>query len=191
MRLQVLSDQEYAAMLSYLPKIHIRDNLIIRLMLQCGLRSGEICALTIDNVWRQGHIHPAIYLPRGSTKGHRARHVDIPEPVRAAIDSYIALLLESCYPVIPGALLFTSHARKFPLCTRAVGYLTERIGKLSVGRRIKPHTLRHTYATTLLRYTNIRVVQMLLGHASVSTTQIYTHPSSRECKSAVDAAFTE
>lgn len=189
MRVKILSDQEYAALLNYLPKTSTRDNLIIRLALQCGLRAGEISALNIDNVWRQGMIHPAIHLPAPSTKGHIPRYVDIPAPVKTALDEHIAALLLLNYPCIPGAPLLVSDHGAARLTIRAIQYITARICTRAINRHINPHVLRHTYATMLLKYTNIRVVQTLLGHASIATTQIYTHPSSQECKNAVNAAF--
>ena len=60
--------------------------------------------------------------------------------------------------------------------------------KAELPRRLKPHTLRHTYATRLLeRGANIREVQELLGHASVATTEIYTHVSADRLRKAVEA----
>lgn len=190
MPLQTLSRSEYPALLSYLGNLDSRDSLIVRILLQCGLRPGELCALNIDSIWRQGHIHPAIFLPGSACKSNRSRHVDMPPPVLAALDRHIARLLIASYPCIPGAPLFFSFRRRIRLSIRDIHNITASITTLAIGRQVNPRCLRHTYATILLRYTNIRVVQQLLGHAFISTTQIYTHPDSDDRKTAVDAAFS-
>lgn len=191
MRIQILTDQEYAALLSHIDKIAIRDSLIIRVMLQCGLRAGEVCALNIENVWREGHIHPAINLHRSSCKNHKGRYVDIPQPVKACLDSYIASLLTAAYPCIPGKQLFFSHYSKRRLTIRDVHRLCCKVTQAALGRKVRPHIMRHTYATMLSRHTNINVVQELLGHSSMHTTQIYLHPTSQDCKNAVNKAFSQ
>jgi integrase len=191
MRQNVLSDPEYSALLAYLDQAPIRNAMIVRVMLQCGLRAGEVCALTIDNVWRQGHVHPAIYLPQGSTKGHRARYVDMSVSVRGHFDKYIGALLEAGYPVIPNSPMFSVLSNRGLLTIRDIWNITDKMSMLAIGRHVSPHVLRHTFATILLRYTNIRVVQQLLGHVALSSTQVYTHPNSQDQQTAVNAAFNQ
>jgi len=189
MRVPILSDQEVQVLLSYLDTCPHRDNLIIRLMLQCGLRAGEVSKATIDNAWRSGFVHPAIYLPQGTTKNHKARYVDMPGPVRDLVAKYVPLLLEHSPQLTTSGPLFTSYARNQKLTVRSVENIAKLISQRAIGRQVHPHVLRHTYATILLRYTNIRVVQQLLGHSRLDTTQIYTHVSSEDCKTAVNQAF--
>ena len=191
MRVQLLTDQEYAALLAHLPKAENRDELIVRLLLQCGLRAGEVCTLTIDNVWRDGHVHPALYLPRGTTKNHMARYVDMPQPVRTCLANYMEDKIRDFGMPHQAHHLFQSHRSGGPLGIRDIHNIVKATTVTAIFRAVNPHALRHTYATILLRYTNIRVVQMLLGHANVSTTQIYTHPNSSDCKDATDRAFAK
>jgi len=189
MRVQILSDQEVQVFLTHLDTCPPRDNLMLRLMLQCGLRAGEVSSLNIENVWRGGYVHPAVHLPRPSTKGKIARYIDMPEPLRVVVTEYIKRLFKHAPGTAQNDPLFTSYKRNNRLGVRDIERITGLISAHAMGRQIHPHVLRHTYATILMRYTNIRVVQQLLGHAKLDTTQIYTHPSSEDCKNAVNQAF--
>lgn len=191
MRIQILTKDEYAALLSFLPTTAPRDELMIRLMLQCGLRCGEIKNLNTDDLWRGDYLNNAIRIREGSTKSHKGRYVDIPTPVQECAEKYKQESKNQCLTYNAIGPLFVSHATQKRLSTRHIQRITGTITQLSIGRAIHPHLLRHTYATMLLRHTNIRVVQELLGHSSLSTTQIYTHPTSQECKQAVNTAFDQ
>ena len=166
-----------------------RNNLIIRFMLQCGLRAGEVSALNVENVWRAGYVHPAVYLPRSTTKGHVARYVDMPRPVKELVGTYVTALDKVRSPLSPESPLFQGLFNRGRLMVSGVERLTAIISEAAIGRVIHPHVLRHTFATILLNYTNIRVVQILLGHAKMGTTEIYLHPNSEECRNAVNQAF--
>ncbi|GAJ04418.1 unnamed protein product [marine sediment metagenome] len=74
-----------------------------------------------------------------------------------------------------------------PLTVRQVQRIITFAGKLSMGRNIHPHLLRHTFATRLMRNTSMAVVQQLLGHTNLSSTQIYTHPNGEDRKKAIDS----
>ena len=189
MRVPVLSAEEVQVLLTHLEKCSPRNNLIIRFMLQCGLRAGEVSDLNIENVWRAGYVHPAVYLPRSTTKGHVARYVDMPRPVKELVGAYVAALDKVRSPLSPESPLFMGLFDRGRLQVSGIERLTAKICKDAIGRTVHPHLLRHTFATILLNYTNIRVVQMLLGHAKLNTTEIYLHPNSEECRTAVNQAF--
>ena len=189
MRVEVLSNQEVQVMLKYLHNQAARDRLILRLMLQCGLRLGEVADLNIENVWRAGYVNPAVHLPRGTTKGHIARFVDIPEPLRLLLALHIADLFRDAPGASPASPLFMGKKVRRRLNRSGIGRIVSRISEHTLGRHINPHLLRHTFATILMKHTNIRVVQQLLGHADLNTTAIYTHPNSEDCKVAVNQAF--
>lgn len=190
MVVQILSDKEYASLLTFLQTAPARDGLIIRFLVQCGLRAGEVANLNIESVWQAGFVRGAVYLAQGTTKNHRSRYVDMPEIVRTQTFAYINDLITSQGSVDAYQPLFKTMRRGNRLTIRDIHNITRHIMLLAVFRPVNPHTLRHTYATILLRYTNIRVVQMLLGHSSLTTTEIYLHPNSAECKTAVDSAFS-
>jgi site-specific recombinase XerD len=189
MQLKILSSGEVQALLAYLEKVSSRDKLIIRIMLQCGLRVGEVSGLDVADVWRGGYVHPAIRLRQGTTKGHIARYVDIPEPLKELIGAYVKAIWGDDAYMIAESPLFTGDKIRRRLMVSGIGRIVTKISLAALGRSIHPHMLRHTYATILLKYTNIRVVQTLLGHARLSTTEIYTHVTSEDCKLAVNQAF--
>ncbi|WP_417833017.1 tyrosine-type recombinase/integrase [Thalassospira xiamenensis] len=155
--------------------------LSLELLLSTGIRVGELCAIKIEDVDISGgtiRIHG---------KGNRERSVFIVDDgLRVQIEDYLAL--RSQYSVTGKQLLFSSKGGRIaPDYIRKV--LHEFIGELHLGRRITPHMFRHTAATRLLeRGVDIRLVQKLLGHASISTTEIYTHVSDKHLKNAVEAA---
>ena len=190
MRVEILSEKEVQVLLTFLDTCPLRDNLMLRLMLQCGLRCGEVSFLNVENVWRGGYVHPAVHLPRGTTKGHVARFVDIPGPLIPLIHRHVEFLQTSGDDFSPDGPLFTGNKIRIRLGVSGIGRIVTGISSYCLGRTIHPHVLRHTYATILLKHTNIRVVQQLLGHVSVNTTQIYTHVSSEDCKNAVNQAFS-
>jgi integrase/recombinase XerC len=152
------------------PWIAARDWAVLLLLYGAGLRIGEAMAL------------PANILPLGETlrvtgKRGKTRIVPLLPEVRTAIEAYAA---QTPYPTPPGEALFRG-AKGGPLSPavirRAVQGARERLG---LGGRTTPHALRHSFATHLLgRGADLRQLQELLGHASLSSTQIYT---------AVDAA---
>ena len=147
------------------PWIAARDEAVLLLLYGAGLRIGEAMALTGD------------VLPLGDTlmitgKRAKVRVVPVLAPVRVAIERYVAL---SPYGAAPGETLFRG-ARGGPLAPelirRAVQAARVRLG---LGDRTTPHALRHSFATHLLgRGADLRSLQELLGHASLSSTQVYT-----------------
>lgn len=149
----------------------LRDRAILELLYGSGLRVSEVTALGRDDLDLDG----ARVLVRG--KGSKERRVPVSDDAVAAVRVW----LTDGRPQMaagPDGPLFWNRRRK-PMSPRDVramvgGYA----GSLLPGRRIGPHTLRHSYATHLLEGgADIRAVQELLGHSSVATTQRYTHVS--------------
>jgi len=147
------------------PWIAARDTAVLLLLYGAGLRIGEAMALTGD------------ILPLGETlmvtgKRNKTRVVPMLPPVKAAVEQYVALCP---YGTAPGETLFRG-ARGGPLAPelirRAVQAARVRLG---LNERATPHALRHSFATHLLgRGADLRALQELLGHASLSSTQVYT-----------------
>jgi len=150
--------------------IALRDRAILELMYGSGLRVSEVAGLTLDRV----------DLDRGRVlvlgKGDKERELPLSDPARGAIRAWIRDGRPGMLPEGPTTALFLNR-RSAQVGARDVRRLVGRYGDVTLaGRRVTPHTLRHSFATHLLEGgADIRVVQELLGHASVATTQRYTH----------------
>ncbi|MES2270804.1 MAG: tyrosine recombinase XerC [Pseudomonadota bacterium] len=145
--------------------IGARDWAVLLLLYGAGLRIGEAMALT-------GAILPLETTLRVTGKRNKTRIVPLLPQVREAIDAYLAVCP---YPAMPDDPLFRG-ARGGPLSPalirRAVQGARSRLG---LSERTTPHALRHSFATHLLgRGADLRSLQELLGHASLSSTQVYT-----------------
>lgn len=149
----------------------LRDRAFLELLYGSGLRVAEACGLTLERLDRTR----SRVLVTG--KGAKEREVPLSEPAVDAIGGWLA----DGRPLLAAAgvsAVFVNR-RGTALGSRDAHRIVERYGsRLMPGRRVTPHTLRHSYATHLLEGgADIRVVQELLGHASVATTQRYTHVS--------------
>ncbi|MBA3764196.1 MAG: tyrosine recombinase [Actinobacteria bacterium] len=149
----------------------LRDVAALELMYGSGLRVGEVASLTIDR----------IDLDRGRVmvmgKGAKEREVPMSD---YAVEALRAFLRDGRAVLAPSGTRHLFHnRRKKPFSSRDIRTMVERYGGTVLpGRRVTPHTLRHSFATHLLEGgADIRAVQELLGHASVATTQRYTHVS--------------
>jgi integrase/recombinase XerC len=150
--------------------IALRDRAILELMYGSGLRVSEVAGLTIDRVdLERGRV-----LVLG--KGSKERELPMSDPALDALRAWIRDGRRAMSPESPTPALFLNR-RKGRLGVRDIRRLVGRYGDAALtGRRITPHTLRHSFATHLLEGgADIRAVQELLGHASVATTQRYTH----------------
>ncbi|KXB63546.1 site-specific tyrosine recombinase [Olsenella sp. DNF00959] len=147
-----------------------RDKAILELLYGCGLRVSELCGLDLRDVLLDEE------LLRVMGKGSKERVVPVLGTAARALASY----LEEWRPLLaahgrPGPAVFLSQ-RGSRITRQAVHALVERYGRMVGIEGLHPHTLRHSYATHLLEGgMDLRMVQELLGHASVSTTQLYTH----------------
>jgi integrase/recombinase XerC len=162
--------------------VALRDRAALELLYGSGLRVGEVASLTIDGIdVRRGRV-----LVLG--KGSKERDVPISEYAADALRDY----LEAGRPQMAseGSRQLFFNRRRKPFSERDIRSMVERYGAtLLPGRRVTPHTLRHSFATHLLEGgADIRAVQELLGHASVATTQRYTHVSRRRLFDAYERA---
>ena len=148
------------------PWVLARDAAVLALLYGAGLRISE--ALGIRRQDAPTDSDTLIVLG----KGGKARGVPVIAPVRAAVADYLALCP---YSLAPGGPLFVG-TRGGPLSPRIIQLTVERLrGALGLPASATPHALRHSFATHLLaRGGDLRTIQELLGHASLSSTQIYT-----------------
>ncbi len=162
-----LSEKETAKLLEKADE-DLRTNLIVSLLAHTGMRVGELCSLKIDDIdLDEGVI--GIY----SGKGDRDRIVIIPDGLGEIIRSY----LSERYNMITLSRALIVSRKGTPLDTSTVQRIVRNLAKdAGLTKKVTPHVLRHTFATAILRNGgDIRFIQQLLGHASVATTQIYTH----------------
>lgn len=149
----------------------LRDRAVLELLYGSGLRVGEIASLTLESI----DLDRGRVLVRG--KGDKEREVPMSDHAVDAADRW----LSAGRPIMAGEdrrTMFFNRKGK-PFSGRDIRAMVEQYaGRLLPGRRVSPHTLRHSFATHLLEGgADIRAVQELLGHASVATTQRYTHVS--------------
>lgn len=159
--------------------------LVFHLMLQAGLRVGEVCKLCWCDLLHDYLPKTAIRLDATITKNHRQRTV----PINRTLTSFIhstwqhhatPVAMRLCNPV-------TSRRPTSPITTtRTVQRWIAAIGHSAGLDHLTPHVLRHTFATHLLKVTDIRSVQIALGHKNLQTTQTYTHPDINDLQAAVD-----
>lgn len=151
--------------------LSLRDAAVLELLYGSGLRVGEVAGLTLERI----DLARARVLVFG--KGSKEREVPLSDPAATALDAWLRDGRPALAPEGADALFF--NRRRRPMGERDVRRFVERYGRTSLpGRHVTPHTLRHSFATHLLEGgADIRAVQELLGHASVATTQRYTHVS--------------
>jgi integrase/recombinase XerC len=146
----------------------LRDRVILETLYSCGIRVSELTGLDVM------HLDLEEGLVRVLGKGNKERIVPLGSYARQAISAYLGIRSN---PPADAPLLL--NARGGRLTSRSVGRIIDKyILKLATVKKISPHTLRHTFATHLLEGgADLRAIQELLGHASLSTTQKYTHVS--------------
>jgi tyrosine recombinase XerC len=150
----------------------MRDRCLLEMMYATGLRVSELVGLTLEQIdWGQRTI-------RVIGKGSKERIVLAGELAMEALETYLHNGRPRLLREVTTEALFLSHLGS-PLSVRGFhAVLAGYVRSAGLERRVTPHTLRHSFATHLLEGgADLRSVQELLGHASVSTTQVYTHVS--------------
>jgi site-specific recombinase XerD len=139
-------------------------------MLALGLRIGDVLALTVQS------IDSTQMIVRVIGKGNKERILPLPQTLLVALRTFWTT---HRHP----HLLFPNRNGTSPLCEKSLRHAFNKTrDSLGINKNITPHSLRHGFATHLLENgVDIRVVQMLLGHASIGSTQIYTHLTKPMC----------
>lgn len=166
------------------PKIRTRNHCMALLMLDAGLRVSEVCQLLASDLFFADLPVNEVLVREAIAKGHRERSIPTTERLRTAIELMWTHWWKN-NPVYGQRFAFYVHYSAQHITSRQVERIISRAGSDAISRKVTPHMLRHTFATKLMRVSNIRVVQKLLGHASITSTQIYTHPNSDDLKQAI------
>lgn len=173
---KALSITEIENLISAMPSegMGIRDRAILELLYATGARVSELVALNIDDIKRIEEAAEGVITLRLIGKGKKERIVPVGSFARKAIDDYLVRIRPSLAKDGQKALFLNSRGGRLSRQS-AWEIVLESAERVGLSGRVSPHALRHSFATHLLDGgADIRVVQELLGHASVSTTQIYT-----------------
>jgi len=170
---EMLSEADVERLLSIeLPgtPLGLRDRAVLEVLYASGLRAGEVIGLRLENYLREEKLLRVI------GKGNRERVVPVGEKAVAALDLWLTrgrpLLVK---PKTGGEIFLGEHGRR--LTTARIWQIVQEMAKLAgLQKKIWPHLLRHSFATHLLAHgADLRAIQEMLGHASLATTQVYTH----------------
>ncbi len=157
--------------------IGLRDRAMLELLYASGLRVSELVSVKVNEVSTQDGV------VRVTGKGSKTRLVPMGEEAADWINKYLKTARpEILQKRLCDALFVTARAEA--MSRQAFWYLIKRYAlQAGITKHMSPHVLRHAFATHLLNHgADLRVVQMLLGHADISTTQIYTHVARERLK---------
>lgn len=188
---QALTDAEASALLQHLERSNTRTRTYIRnylqtlFMLDTGIRVGELCGLQRFDLHLNGVAVQALRLRGCITKTGQERVIPLSWRCRETLKVYIAELPPACLCTL-GPAWPTPRTPDKGISKRMVQYMLRDAGLVAIGRPIHPHMLRHTFATRALRVADIRTVQELMGHESIRSTQIYTHPTLDDMAGAIE-----
>lgn len=173
--LDLISEQELSRLLEA-PKGNnekaLRDKAILELFFSTGLRVSELCGLDVDSF----DLKADEFSVRG--KGEKVRLVFLSPAAKLALKNYL-----NKRENIDEAALFVSD-KNTRLTSRSVERIIKAYAlKAGISKKVTPHVIRHSFATDLLKNgADLRAVQMLLGHANIATTQVYTHLTDKHLK---------
>ena len=161
-----------------------RDYTMTLLMLDTGLRVGELVQLRMRHLWLSNLPVESLVVTADIAKCHIQRIV----PLTSRLQKAVVHLHRVTWNIFGGHPLHFAFFRYSPrshLVPRQVQRILKYAGRASIGRDVNPHMLRHTFASKMMRITSIRVLQELLGHRQLSSTQVYTHPNNDDLHKAV------
>lgn len=166
----------------------IRDLALLELLYGSGLRAFEVVTLTL------AHLDVARRMLTILGKGNKSRLVPITQSTKQRIQRYLQevrpmLVAKTASKKLTFPNVFLNHLG-YPLTVRGLQFILKKLEKESgLSLHLHPHQLRHTFATQLLDHgADLRTIQTLLGHASINTTQIYTHVTTASLKKTYDDA---
>ncbi len=192
---QTLTIEECDTLLSHLqnyPRGFARKPWVIRntcmalVMLDAGLRVSEVIGIQRGDLCWTDTIVSSIRVQARIAKRGSGRLVPVTTRLTAALE-VMRLNIWIPHFTQQDQTAFFNLMTGRPLTKQTVGRIIRNAGRVSLHRDIHPHMLRHTFATNLMQTTNARVVQQLLGHKNLSSTQIYMHPNQQDLKKAIDS----
>lgn len=182
--IRCLTDEELQKFIDAAPSA--RTKFMILLMADAGLRIGEMLKLKWSDLFFSGEPCGAIEITPRIAKNKRPRTIPVTERLHDAARKSLPSA-KDVSPKFLSQFTFESQASGKAYTARQIQRVISQLGKAVLQKRVTPHMLRHTFATRLMRKCSIRVVQQLLGHSSLQSTQIYTHPNSKDYQNAIDS----
>jgi len=162
-----------------------RNFTLALVMLDAGLRVAEVTGLEVADLWFNNAPVTSLLVRPEIAKNHKERTVPMSSRLSEAI-SKMFLAYWSDHYQNGQHKAFASRVPNKPLTTRQLRRIISYAAIAALGRSVHPHVLRHTFASRLMRVTNMRTVQELLGHSSIASTQIYTHPNEEDKHQAIE-----
>ena len=200
--LKYLSDVEIARLNVHLqarlhgakcPFTALRNAAMVSLMLNAGLRVSEVCTLRLGQIFTSSTIPASITLDGDNCKSGVPRTLPVSTTLRGELAAYMSYYftlagveLELDLPAFPRFKVHSSLGLKLGLKPRALQVFIKSAGIDAGIAHLTPHVLRHTFATRLLPHCNIRVIQAMLGHKCLTSTQVYTHVNLGDMTTAVN-----
>jgi len=160
--------------------------LLILLQYEAGLRVGETVQLRWSDIWFIDKPKTVLEITGNSKTKNHERKIPVSKTLSIMITKYRESADNQFGEIHDDKYVFVS-INDNPISTRQVERVIKTYFKVEIGRPIHPHVLRHTFATNLMKVADIRTVQELLGHKSITSTQIYTHPNSSDLVNAINS----
>jgi integrase len=167
------------------PKL-LWHNALLTILADTGLRVAELRNLRIYDLWLINEPVNCLEVRREIAKNHKPRSIPLSPRAAEAITNLHDQFWPNPQSNTPGYAI-PGHNTHLPISIRTIQRICNHYGRNILHVTMTPHTLRHTFATRLMRQCSIRIVQQLLGHSSLQATQIYTHPNTQDLQSAIDA----
>ena len=170
---EMLSEEEVGSLLSAPDCFNsrgVRDRAMLELLYGSGLRVSELCSLLLQSVDMENNFLRVL-----AGKGNKQRIVPFGEQARKAMETYLHAARPRLVKTCSGSFFFLSN-RGTSISRKTVWVLIKKYAeKAGLKKGVKPHLLRHSFATHLLNGgADLRAIQEMLGHANISTTEIYT-----------------
>jgi integrase len=188
-KIECLTDPEYFDLVKGVKNIGAKERLIILLFLEAGLRVSEVCKLKVGDLYPNGRAVTDVTALASHGKIGEPREVPASGRLIEALMEYQEYLPKRNRPSGPGDPAFIGLTHRTGMTARAMELIVSKWTTEIIGRSLWPHALRHTFATRLMRTTSVRVVQELLGHSNIMSTQRYMHPTRNDLREAIQKAF--
>jgi len=163
----------------------IRNQAFALVMIDGGLRVSEVTSLLVSDLIFNSAPVTSLLVRAAIAKNHIERLIPVTPRLSNALNNMLIAYWSFNYNCSQHSA-FYSNCPDTPLTRRQVYQIISSAAIRSLGRKVHPHMLRHSFASNLMRVTSMRTVQELLGHKHLSSTEIYTHPNEQDKHQAIE-----